>query len=90
MLHPVYARQFERDLKKMKKRGKNLEKIKLVLRSLIEEEPLDAVHRDHKLIGNWQGRRECHIESDWLLVYKIESDRIIFERTGTHSDLFKK
>ena len=70
MLHPVYARQFERDLRKMKKRGKNLEKIKLVLRSLIEEEPLDAVHRDHKLLGNWQGRRECHIESDWLLVYK--------------------
>jgi mRNA interferase YafQ len=59
MLHPVYARQFERDLKKMRKRGNDLKKIKLILRSLIEEEPLDAIYRDHKLIGNWQGRREC-------------------------------
>lgn len=90
MLTPVYARQFERDIERMRKRGKNLEKIKLILRSLIEEKSLDAIHRDHKLIGNWQGRRECHIESDWLLIYKIESDRIIFERTGTHSDLFQK
>lgn len=90
MLTSVYARQFERDIERMRKRGKNLEKIKLILRSLIAEEPLDAIHRDHKLIGNWQGRRECHIESDWLLIYKIEGGSIIFERTGTHSDLFRK
>jgi mRNA interferase YafQ len=90
MLTPAYARQFERDIERMRKRGKNLEKIKLIFRSLMAEKPLDAIHRDHKLIGNWQGRRECHIESDWLLIYKIESDRIIFERTGTHSDLFQK
>ncbi|WP_417910945.1 type II toxin-antitoxin system YafQ family toxin [Candidatus Electronema sp. PJ] len=90
MLSPAYARQFERDIERMRKRGKNLEKIRLILRSLIEEKPLDAIHRDHKLIGSWQGRRECHVESDWLLIYKIESDRIIFERTGTHSDLFQK
>ncbi|MBM9538534.1 type II toxin-antitoxin system YafQ family toxin [Desulfobulbus alkaliphilus] len=48
------------------------------------------MHRDHKLIGNWKGRRECHIESDWLLIYVVESSRIVFERTGTHSDLFQK
>lgn len=90
MLCPIYTRQFERDIKLMKKRGKNLEKLKPVIRSLITEEPLNALHRDHKLVGNWQGRRECHIEPDWLLVYKLESDKIIFERTGTHSDLFQK
>jgi mRNA interferase YafQ len=90
MLCPIYTRQFERDIKLMKKRGKNLEKLKPVIRSLTAEEPLNALHRDHKLVGNWQGRRECHIEPDWLLVYKIESDKIIFERTGTHSDLFQK
>jgi len=73
----------------MKRRGKNHEKLKSIIRSLILEEPLDHIHKDHKLIGNWQGRRECHIESDWLLVYKTEIDRIIFERTGTHSDLFR-
>ena len=90
MLTPVYTRQFERDLKRIRKRGKNLDKLKIIVRTLLAEEELDPIHRDHKLIGNWQGRRECHIESDWLLIYKYEIDRIIFERTGTHSDLFRK
>jgi len=86
---PVYTRQFERDIKRVKKQGKNLEKIKIIIRTLLQEKPLDPIHRDHKLIGNYQGRRECHIESDWSLIYKIEVERIIFERTGSHSDLFK-
>ena len=90
MLTPVYTKQFERDIKRMKKRGKNLDKLKIIIRSLVAEEPLDTIHRDHKLIGNWKGRRECHIESDWLLIYMSESDRVVFERTGTHSDLFQK
>jgi len=90
MLTPAYTRQFERDAKRMKKRGKNLDKLKIIIRSLVAEEPCDAIHSDHGLVGNWKGRRECHIESDWLLIYKTESDRIIFERTGTHSDLFQK
>ncbi len=88
MLTPVYTRQFERDLKRMKIRRKNIDKLKIILRSLTKEEELDPIQRDHKLIGNWLGRRECHIESDWLLIYKIEDDHIVFERTGTHSDLF--
>jgi mRNA interferase YafQ len=90
MLNPVYTRQFERDVKRMKRREKNLEKLKIVIRSLVAEEVLDPIHRDHKLIGNWLGRRKCHIESDWLLIYKTEVDRLVFERTGTHSDLFRK
>jgi len=89
MLNPVYTRQFERDIKRMRRRGKNHEKLKIIIRSLISEEALDPIHREHKLIGNRQGRRECHIESDWLLIYKTEIDRIVFERTGTHSDLFR-
>ncbi|MCP4297872.1 MAG: type II toxin-antitoxin system YafQ family toxin [Proteobacteria bacterium] len=72
----------------MLKRGKNQKKLKTILGYLINEQSVDAIHRDHKLIGNWKGRRECHIESDWLLIYKIEGRQIIFERTGTHSDLF--
>ncbi len=87
---PIFTRQFDKDVKRMQKRGKKLEKIKIIIRFLIEEETLDSIHRDHKLIGNWQGRRECHIESDWLLIYKKEEGRVIFERTGTHSDLFQK
>jgi mRNA interferase YafQ len=90
MLTPVYTKQFERDLKRIKKQHKNIERLKIVLLALIEEEKLDPIYRDHKLIGYWLGRHECHIESDWLLIYKIENDRIIFERTGTHSDLFNK
>jgi mRNA interferase YafQ len=90
MFTPVYTRQFEKDLKLCKRRGKNLEKFKILARTLISEQPLDPIHRDHKLVGNYQGRRDCHVESDWLLIYKIESDRLIFERMGSHSDLFKK
>jgi mRNA interferase YafQ len=90
MLAPAYTKQFERDAKRMKKRGKNLEKLKIIIRSLVAEEPIDDIHRDHKLIGNWKGRRECHLEADWLLIYLVESDRVVFERTGAHSDLFQK
>ena len=90
MRMPVYTRQFDRDVKRMQRRGKNLEKLKIIIRSLVAEEPLDPLHRDHKLIGKWQERRECHIESDWLLIYKAEECRVIFERTGTHADLFQK
>jgi mRNA interferase YafQ len=90
MLAPAYTRQFERDIKRLKKRGKNLDKLKIIICSLVAQEPLDPIHYDHRLIGNWKGRQECHIESDWLLIYKTELDRIIFERTGTHTDLFRK
>jgi mRNA interferase YafQ len=90
MLTPVYSRQFDKDVKRMQRRNKNLEKLKIIIRSQVAEESMDTIHREHKLIGNWKGRWECHIESDWLLIYKIEENRIIFERTGTHSDLFRK
>jgi len=90
MLTPAYTKQFERDAERMKRRGKNLEKLKIIIRSLVAEESLDDIHRDHKLIGNWKGRRECHIESDWQLIYVVESNRVVFERTGTHSDSYQK
>ena len=90
MVIPSFTRQFDKDVKRMKRRGKNIEKIKIVIRSLIAEEMLDPIHHDHKLIGNWQGRRECHIESDWLLIYMIAENRVVFERTGTHSDIFSR
>lgn len=90
MLTPVYTKQLERDLKRMKRRGKDPEKLKIIIRSLVAREPLDDIHRDHKLVGNWKGRRECHVESDWLLIYVLEPSRVVFERTGTHSDLFQK
>ena len=89
MLKSSYSRQFERDLKRMMKQGKKGEKIKAVMRKLINEDKLEPRYRDHKLVGSYKGRRECHIEPDWLLIYKQSSEEIIFERTGTHADLFE-
>jgi mRNA interferase YafQ len=90
MRTPIYTPQFERDIKRLRKRGKELEKLKMVVRALVAGKRPDPIHRDHKLLGNYKGRRECHIESDWLLIYKLEGHSIIFERSGTHSDLFRE
>ena len=90
MYTPIYTKQFSKDIKRAVRRGKNVEKFKIIVRTLLDGDPLDPIHRDHKLIGNYAGRRDCHIESDWLLIYKFEGESIVFERTGTHSDLFKK
>jgi len=89
MVKPFYTKQFAKDLRMMLKRGKAGQKIKTIITKLVDEEPLVPKYKDHKLIGNYKGRRECHIESDWLLIYKLLPGEIIFERTGTHSDLFE-
>ncbi len=83
--------RFGKDMKRASKRGKNMAKIKLVMETLVKGETLPARNRDHGLVGQFTHRRECHIEPDWLLVYKLDEDKreITFERTGTHSDLFK-
>lgn len=88
MRTPSFTRQFERDLRLMQRRGKDIAKLRSVMTLLIEEQPLPERLRDHPLVGNWIGRRECHIEPDWLLIYKLPDDEIIFERTGRHVDLF--
>ncbi|MFY9589726.1 type II toxin-antitoxin system YafQ family toxin [Rickettsia endosymbiont of Halotydeus destructor] len=89
MFKPIYTTSFEKDIKLAIKRGKNLEKLKTLIELLVTKTALSIKYRDHQLIGNFVGRRECHIEPDWLLIYKIDKEYIIFERTGTHSDLFK-
>ena len=89
MLQPSYTKQFEKDWKRLQKRGKSKEKLKKVLGLLINEEQLPQSCKDHRLIGNFKGRRECHIEPDWLLIYKITEAIIIFEITGSHADLFR-
>jgi len=89
MRTPAYTNRFKKDLKRMVNRGHDPEHIKSIIRDLIEGNPLDRKYRDHLLIGNFQERQECHIEPDWLLIYRIDEPRIIFERTGTHADLFK-
>lgn len=89
MLKQIYTTKFNKDLIKAAKRGKDLNKIKRIVTLLSEREKLDIKYKDHNLSGNYSGRRECHIEPDWLLIYKIDGNQIIFERTGTHSDLFR-
>ncbi|MGK7896964.1 MAG: type II toxin-antitoxin system YafQ family toxin [Xenococcus sp. (in: cyanobacteria)] len=91
MLKPRESNRFRRDLRRMKKRGKDLEKLKKVVRLLVGEQSLPDSYRDHSLVGDWSGYRDCHIEPDWLLLYIIDRDEKILTlaRTGTHSDLFK-
>jgi mRNA interferase YafQ len=88
MLIPVYLRQFERDIKLMKKRNKDLEKIKDIIRMLLSEQQLPAKNRNHKLKGDCKDFCECHVEPDWLLIYQKTPTEIILVRTGTHADLF--
>lgn len=89
MLRPVRTKQFKRDFKKVLHQGKDPEALKIIMSKLVAQEKLDPKYRDHKLIGDFKNRHECHIEPDWLLIYKVDVDKIIFERTGSHSDLFE-
>ncbi len=89
MLKPIYRKSFEKDVKRVKKRHKDMSKLRRVAELLLAEEPLPIRCRDHNLSGNYSHHRECHIEPDWLLIYKLDDDAVIFERTGSHSDLFK-
>jgi len=83
-----WTTRFKKDVKLAAKRGKDLLKLEIITLTLITEKPLDPKHKDHFLKGNYKNRRECHIEPDWLLIYKLEDDHILFERTGIYADLF--
>jgi len=85
-----YTTQFKKDYKKLKKRNKDLSKIRTVIEKLAAGQLLEPKYNDHPLVGNWKGHRDCHIEPDWLLIYRITFDGLYLERTGTHSDLYKK
>ncbi|MFZ4776346.1 MAG: type II toxin-antitoxin system YafQ family toxin [Terrimicrobiaceae bacterium] len=82
--------QFRKDLKKLKKRGKDILKLKAVVRQIASGATLDERHRDHALTGSLRGSRDCHVEPDWLLIYRKDKDSLFLERSGTHSDLFQK
>ena len=90
MLKVKYHNSFKKDFKLIKKRGKDLSKLKYIINEIMNEKALDEKYRDHELLGKYKGFRECHIEPDWLLIYKIENKEltVILSRTGTHSDLF--
>ncbi len=84
-----YTNRMKRDVKRMKKRGKDMNKLTLALNLLASGNPLPKSYFDHQLSGNLHDFRECHIEPDWLLLYQIHENVLILTATatGTHSDL---
>lgn len=88
MLTPIFENTFKKDIKRLQKRGKNLNKLKTVIDKLLDNQELETKYKDHALSGNWKGYRDCHIEPDWLLIYKITETNLFLVRTGSHSDLF--
>ena len=88
----VWTTRFKKDYKLAMKRHLDIELLDDIIRALSRGETLPEKNQDHELSGNWAGHRECHIQPDWLLVYRIEDDVLVLTlvRTGTHSDLFGK
>ncbi len=85
-----YTTQFKKDYKRIKKQNKGPDQLKVVIEKLVAGKILEPKYRDHRLSGDWKGHRDCHIKPDWILIYRIEDEDLILERTGSHSELFKK
>jgi mRNA interferase YafQ len=85
-----YTSKFQRDLKRVQKRGYDISLLNNVIKKLANGETLSPKFKDHLLVGNYGNCRECHITPDWLLIYEIDNDCLFLylTRTGTHSDLF--
>lgn len=90
MLEIVLSNRFRKDLKQSAKRGYKLVMLNEVVELLARREQLPDKYKDHDLMGNFAGFRECHIQPDWLLVYRVHEEKLLLflSRTGTHSDLF--
>jgi mRNA interferase YafQ len=85
----IWSNQFQRDLKKLAKSGRyKVDELIRLVETLANDLPLETKPKDHPLLGQWQHYRECHIKPDWLLIYKLETGRLILARTGSHSELF--
>jgi mRNA interferase YafQ len=84
-----YSSQFQRDVKRLKKRGKDLQKLKILIELLLAGQPLPAQYKDHPLKLNWAGYRDAHVEPDWVLIYSASAEKVHLERTGTHEELFE-
>jgi mRNA interferase YafQ len=80
--------QFKRDVKRLQRQGLDLSRLQAVVTTLVAQQSLDKKYRDHLLSGDWKGCRECHIQPDWLLIYRVEDNELQLVRTGSHADLF--
>ena len=85
------SKQFDRDMKRVEKRGYDIGKIRKTIELLASGDPMPAKYKDHALAGDKLGMRDCHITPDWLLLYIIDGEELILvlQRTGTHSDVFE-
>ena len=79
---------FERDMRRVKKQGKDLDKLEMIVNLLQAQEPLPARCRPHPLRGKWLGHWDCHVEPDWILLYKVTEEALVLVRTGSHAALF--
>jgi mRNA interferase YafQ len=86
---PVFTSRFKKDYKRILKQGKDESKFEALIAKLISKEKLEEKYKDHKLSGQFKDCRECHIEPDWLLIYKNTENEIILIRTGSHPELFR-
>jgi mRNA interferase YafQ len=86
--NPISGTLFRRDVRLAEKRGKDMPKLREAILLLVEGAPLPPRYRDHSLGGDWAHHRDCHLEPDWLLLYKLDGNDVYLVRTGTHSDLF--
>lgn len=87
-LEVVWSTAFARDYKRLQKQGASLRQLEAVIETLAEQQPLAPRHRDHPLKGNWRSYRECHIQPDWLLIYRVVGSELQLARTGSHAELF--
>ena len=91
-MEEIYTSRMKKDIKLVKKQGKDRDKLYAVVEKLKNGTLLEAKYKDYNLSGNYIGCRECHIEPDWLLVYRIDKteSKLYLLRTGSHSNLFKE
>lgn len=89
MLAVRQATAFQRDVRRLGRRGADLSKLEKVVALLAAKKPLEPRHRDHPLSGDWKGFRDCHLEPDWVLIYRVEGNELQLARTGSHADLFE-
>ncbi len=87
-LEIVQTARFKRDVRRLQKQGKNLAGLQSIIKTLVKKKSLDPKFKDHKLVGDWKGCRECHIAPDWLLIYRVQENKLQLVRTSSHADLF--
>ena len=87
-LDVVWSTAFSRDYKRLRKQGAPLTDLEATIETLADRQPLSPRHHDHPLKGNWRGYRECHIQPNWLLIYRVTKDELQLARTGSHAELF--